>query len=168
MLIYMLLANLPGRIIPAMLSDAYTGPLNGMIVSTILSSGVIFAWMASHSTEGSLTAIACTYGFISGGIQALYASSTYSFCLSPANDASGTQIVTDRIGVKAGAIFSCIGVAVLIGTPIGGALISWRVDRGLDNIYLGAQIFAGVSLLLGGLFILSSRIKKVGFGICRA
>ena len=57
-----------------------------------------------------------------------------------------------KMGVRAGGIFSCIGLACLIGTPIGGALISHREDRGLEQPFLGAQIFAGACLLVGGSF----------------
>ena len=72
------------------------------------------------------------------------------------------------MGVKAGGIFSCIGLACLIGTPIGGALVSYRTDRGMEQPYLGAQGFAGVCLMLGGVFLLMSRVAKVGWAARRA
>jgi hypothetical protein len=72
------------------------------------------------------------------------------------------------MGVKAGGIFSCIGVACLVGTPIGGALVSARVDRGMEQPYLYAQGFAGACLLVGGVFLLVSRVAKVGWAAKRA
>jgi hypothetical protein len=123
-----------------------------------------------------LTVIACFYGFVSAGVQVLYAPTVYSFCLDPptpgsvagAGDGSAPQLSLDKMGIRAGGIFSCIGLACLLGTPIGGALISYRVDRGLDQPFLGAQIFAGACLLVGGGFLLASRVLKVGWEAKRA
>jgi hypothetical protein len=93
----------------------------------------------------------------------------YTFCLEPASaDGEARQLTTDKMGVKAGGIFSCIGVACLVGTPIGGALVSQRVDQGLEQPYLGAQVFAGTCLLVGGIFLLVSRVAKVGWAAKRA
>lgn len=121
-----------------------------------------------------MTVIACFYGFVSAGVQVLYAPTVYSFCLDPPAPGSGNdgdsapQLATDKMGVRAGGIFSCIGLACLIGTPIGGALISHREDRGLEQPFLGAQIFAGACLLVGGSFLLASRVLKVGWAAQRA
>ncbi|KAK3714460.1 hypothetical protein LTR37_007766 [Vermiconidia calcicola] len=182
LLIYMLTANLPGRFLPALISDRCIGPLNTIIPSVFLSSAVIWLWTASGEHKSSLTVIACFYGFVSAGIQVLYAPTVYSFCLEPveqptkksnASDTENlkqesTQLAMDRIGVKAGGIFTCVGFACLIGLPIGGALISYRVDRGMSQPYLGAQIFAGVSLLIGGCLLLGSRVAKSGWAAKRA
>lgn len=54
-------------------------------------------------------------------------------------------------------IFSIVGFAVLTGPPIAGALIS--ADGGS---YLGAQLFAGTSLLLGCAFLTACRWVKSG------
>ncbi|RXK34308.1 hypothetical protein BBD39_05605 [Arsenophonus endosymbiont of Bemisia tabaci Asia II 3] len=83
-------------------------------------------------------------------------------------DGQTARLETDKMGVKAGGIFSCIGIACLVGTPIGGALISQRVDRGMEQPYLAAQIFAGACLLVGGGFLLVSRVAKVGWAARRA
>lgn len=177
LLIFMLAANLPGRFLPALLSDRCIGPLNTIIPAAFLSSAVIWLWAASsaHPNQASLTAIACFYGFVSAGVQVLYAPTVYSFCLDPAAPGSvdgdgeaAPQLVLHKMGIRAGGIFSCIGLACLIGTPIGGALISYRVDRGSDQPFLGAQIFAGVCLLVGGGFLLASRVLKVGWAAKRA
>ena len=167
LLIFMLAANLPGRFVPALISDRCIGPLNTIIPSTLLSSGIIWLWAASGEHQGSLTIIACFYGFLSAGVQVLYAPTVYSFCLEPVGR-QDTQLAMDRVGVKAGGIFSCIGVACLIGLPIGGALISYRTEKGMDHSFLGAQVFAGVCLLLGGLLLLASRVAKAGWAAKRA
>jgi predicted MFS family arabinose efflux permease len=176
LLIFMLAANLPGRFLPALLSDKCIGPLNTIIPAAFLSSAVIWLWAVSSAlpNQASLTVIACFYGFVSAGVQVLYAPTVYSFCLDPPSiDVDGTttapqQLATDKMGVRAGGIFSCIGLACLIGTPIGGALISHKVDRGLAQPFLGAQVFAGSCLLVGGGFLLASRVLKVGWAAERA
>lgn len=171
LLIFMLLANLPGRFVPALISDKCIGPLNTIIPAAFLSSAVIWLWVASssHPNHASLLVVACFYGFVSAGVQVLYAPTVYTFCLEPSTvEGEATQLATDKMGIKAGGIFSCIGVACLIGTPIGGALVSQRVDKGLDQPYLYAQIFAGSCLLVGGVFLLMSRVAKVGWAAQRA
>ena len=173
LLIFMLAANLPGRILPALISDRCIGPLNTIIPGIFLSSAVIWLWAASGEGQGSLTVIACFYGFVSAGIQAVYAPTAYAFCLEPLpKHATGTdtdaQLAIDRMGIKAGGMFTCIGIACLISLPIGGALISYRTQRNLSHPYLGAQIFAGVCLLIGGALLLASRVKKNGWAAKRA
>lgn len=167
----MLAANLPGRFLPALLSDRCIGPLNTLIPSVLLSSAIIWLWAVSGDNRSSLTVIACFYGFASAGIQVLYAPTVYTFCLEPAKSGSSTeatQLAVDRIGLKAGVVFSAIGVGCLIGLPIGGALIRYQTSRGMSQPYLGAQIFAGVCLLLGGFLLLGSRVAKAGWAARRA
>ncbi|RMZ23321.1 hypothetical protein D0859_12644 [Hortaea werneckii] len=153
LLIFMLAANLPGRFLPAVISDKCIGPLNTIIPSIFLSAAVIGLWIASgEPNKAAMIVIACFYGFVSAGIQVLYAPAVYAFCLEPTRRAhrssssscverQPTQMVTDRLGLKAGGIFTCVGLACLIGTPIGGALISYRANRGMAHTYLWAQIF---------------------------
>ncbi|KAK3112082.1 hypothetical protein LTR53_012014 [Teratosphaeriaceae sp. CCFEE 6253] len=178
LLIFMLAANLPGRFLPALISDKCIGPLNTIIPSIFLSAGCIGLWMAlgeGSNARGALTVVASFYGFVSAGIQVLYAPTVAAMCLEPAaepglpfsgNDAA--RAASDRMGLKTGVIFTCIGVASLIGTPIGGALIQYRVTRGMARPYLGAQIFAMCSLLLGGCLVLASRVVRVGWDARRA
>lgn len=172
LLIFMLAANLPGRFIPALISDKCIGPLNTIIPAALLSSAVIWLWAASSAhpnNQAGLTVVACFYGFVSAGVQVLYAPTVYTFCLEPSSgDREAAQLATDKMGVKAGGIFSCIGLACLVGTPIGGALVSQRMDKGLEQPYLWAQVFAGSCLFVGGMFLLVSRVAKVGWAATRA
>jgi len=66
----------------------------------------------------------------------------------------------DCVCVKAGGIFMCIGVACLTGAPIGGALVSYQVDRRRENAYMGAQVFAGTGVLLGRCLMLAKRVLR--------
>ena len=183
LLIYMLAANLPGRLLPGLISDKCIGPLNTIIPSTFLSAGCLGLWMAlgeGSNARGALTVVACFYGFVSAGIQVLYAPTVAALCLpiaaaksisdvaSTASDREDAQRATERMGLRTGGIFMAIGLACLIGTPIGGALIKYRTDRGMDQPYLGAQIFACCSLLLGGCLLLATRVVRIGWAARRA
>ncbi|KAK5161476.1 hypothetical protein LTS14_001272 [Recurvomyces mirabilis] len=189
LLIYMLAANLPGRFLPALISDRCIGPLNTIIPSIFLSAACVGLWISlgeGPGARGALTVVACFYGFVSAGVQVLYAPTVYAFCLEPtvlsgtaksstppttastASDRERVEIAMDRIGVKAGGIFTCIGLACLVGTPIGGALVQYRQDRGLARPYLAAQGFAMGCLVLGGALLLASRVARVGWGGRRA
>ncbi|KAK4991776.1 hypothetical protein LTR50_001593 [Elasticomyces elasticus] len=184
LLIYMNISNIPGRFLPALISDRCIGPLNTIIPSTLLSSAIIWLWTASTISRGSLTAIACFYGFASAGVQVLYAPTVHSVCLtsttstkprrssSPLVSSDAEQAANDaridKMGLKAGGIFTVIGLACLVGTPIGGALIAYREDRGLAQPYLGAQLFAGVSLALAACLLLAARVAKAGWEARRA
>jgi predicted MFS family arabinose efflux permease len=171
LLIFMLAANLPGRFVPALISDRCIGPLNTMIPSIFLSSAVIWLWAASEEQKGSFLVVrACFYGFVSAGVQVLYAPVVYSFCLGPAvilGEGDGVELGMERVGVKAGGIFTCIGLACFVGLPVGGALIDYRTRRGLDQPYWGAQSWAGAWLLVGGCLLLGSRVARSGWAARR-
>ena len=79
-LIAMLAANLPGRFVPAIISDRCIGPLNTLIPACILSSIMFWLW-TGVTTSSALFVVACLYGFVSAGIQSLFSVTAYSFSL---------------------------------------------------------------------------------------
>lgn len=167
LLIYMSLSNLAGRISPALISDRCIGPINTIIPCTVLSSAVIWLWTAVSGAErlpnAALVVIACFYGFSAAGIQILYPPVAYS--LSGAVSGQRQQGGPGRsrsVGLKAGGITTVIGLGCLFGTPIGGALIEYRAKRGLENAFLGAQVFAATTLTLGAVLLLAARVVKSG------
>ncbi|KAK0275153.1 hypothetical protein LTR35_011201 [Friedmanniomyces endolithicus] len=99
LLIYMLAANLPGRFLPALISDKCIGPLNTILPSIFLSAGCIALWMAlgdSGNERGPLTVVACFYGFVSAGVQVLYAPTVYTFCLDSAPKSDFPPTTSER------------------------------------------------------------------------
>ncbi|MCJ1282741.1 hypothetical protein MMC26_002066 [Xylographa opegraphella] len=146
LLIAMNAANLPGRFVPALISDACIGPLNTIVPATFLAAMQIFIWIGS-TTHNSLLVIACLYGFSAAGLQSLYSATIFSF----APDAT-------KAGIRMAMVFVVIGVACLTGAPIGGALIV--SDRGS---YFYAQVFSGCSILLGATLLLVARVVKSGW-----
>ncbi|EGU72507.1 hypothetical protein FOXB_16982 [Fusarium oxysporum f. sp. conglutinans Fo5176] len=60
-----------------------------------------------------------------------------------------------KIGARLGIISAGVGIGALLGSPISGAIISAS-----GGSYVGAQIFSGSTLVVGGLFVLASREMK--------
>ncbi|KAI9849866.1 MAG: hypothetical protein M1837_000080 [Sclerophora amabilis] len=145
LLIYMNVTNFFGRIIPNLISDHWSGPLDTLIPAMVLSALVLFLWIIC-TTQISLIVIACVYGLTSGSLQSL-------------NNAATIGFVPDvsRIGVRIGMAFTSASFGALTGTPLGGWLIQIH-----GGGYLYAQIFAGASIAVGSGLLLVARILKKG------
>ncbi|KAA8617865.1 hypothetical protein PtrV1_09372 [Pyrenophora tritici-repentis] len=98
-------------------------------------------WLPADNVA-TIVAFVCLYGFSSG----------IFISVTPAAVAQISP--NDRIGARIGAFFTLAAVATLIGTPIAGALVDENVDNGYRNVIL----FAGLTLSIGSVFILCSRI----------
>lgn len=144
-------AGLPGRLLPNFISDLYLGPLNTMIYLALITSVLIYTWIAIAPPQSSIQgfeAFAAFYGFFASGVLSVFP----SVC--------GSLTPPDKLqtaGIRLGMIMTCISFSVLIGPPIGGALIS--ADKGR---YLGAQIFFGTVTLLALGFLIALRFVRVG------
>ncbi|KAI8630515.1 major facilitator superfamily domain-containing protein [Xylariaceae sp. FL1651] len=130
-----------GRIVPNYGADK-TGPLN-MFVPVCLALAILsYAWIGVKNSPG-LIIFTLLYGFFSGAFLTLPFSSVVT--LSPH---------LGVVGVRLGMSSAVVGLGLLIGTPVGGAVLA----RG----WTALQAFGGSALLLGGLFIASSRVAKAG------
>ncbi|KAJ6145872.1 hypothetical protein N7497_007854 [Penicillium chrysogenum] len=142
--------GLIGRLVPNLLADQFTGPLNLLIPFSFATALVGYCWAAVNGMSGLWT-FAAFYGLFAAGIQSLF-------------PATLSTLTTDmkKIGVRMGMVLSVVAVAALIGSPIAGEL----VVRGNGN-YLYAQMFMGSAILLGGLTLIGARVTKVGTGLTR-
>ncbi|CAI6337242.1 unnamed protein product [Periconia digitata] len=146
-----------GRILGGFAADK-TGPANAVYPMTI-SSGILClgAWAVTSSVP-VLVCFVVLYGLCSGVFIAVL----------PVIVAQITPAV--KIGGRIGAFYSVCAVAQLVGSPIGGTLIKRKVtsdgksagrgaggDREEDSAYLGLILFAGSTMLVGGIVILASR-----------
>jgi predicted MFS family arabinose efflux permease len=147
LLVAMNAANLVGRFIPNLISDACIGPINTLIPTTFLSSILIYIW-TGVTTPSSLFLVGCFYGFAAAGIQSLYTSTIFSF--------AGPDRA--KMGIRVGFVYAIIGVACLTGAPLGGQLIVWN-----DGKYFYAELFAGTVIALGGILFLAARLAKRGW-----
>ena len=115
-----------------------------------------------------LTMIICAYGFSAGGVQGLYNAAVYEIC-KPIDESQRKKRGEARQGgddpkvkVRLALVLLIVGVATLTGAPVGGALIGRR-----DGDYLGAQLFAASSVLLGGVLLIAARVARIGWGVGR-
>ena len=89
---------------------------------------------------------AAIYGLFASAIQSLFAVSLAALT----DDLS-------KLGTRMGMVFSVVAFASLTGSPIAGALI--QADGGT---YLGAQIWAATSMLLGAAALTVARVGRTG------
>lgn len=131
-----------GRSIPNAIAHRF-GCITVLIPVTLTAGICMLAWPAVF-TAGGLYGWASIYGIAAGAFQSLF---------PPALSDLTTDV--QKTGVRMGIVFTLNSIATLTGPPIAGTII-----RKSGGHYLGAQIFAGVSLLLGGSLILVARYLK--------
>jgi len=127
-----------GRIIPVFFVQRF-GAINLLTISVYGCAIMMFTWYGINSTAGFVI-FAIIFGFFAGSLVTLVAP-VYS---SLAQDFS-------EIGARIGIAYTFIGISGLIGSPIGGALLSsnmawWRPTT-----------FAGVCMACGGTLCLVAR-----------
>ena len=133
-------ASVAGRIVPNLIADKI-GPFN-MIVPAILVAGVIiFGLIGTHSIAGIII-IALLYGFFSGAFVSLPPA---CFVLLSPN--------RGLIGTRMGMGFAIISIGGLIGTPVGGAILS-------SSSWTGLWAYAGATAVAGGLLMGVSRMVR--------
>lgn len=132
---------------PAQLGDMY-GVFNVMIVHTFLGGVFNLAvWLPARG-NAPIIVFSILYGFTSG----------CTFSIIPAMITSFSEI--RQLGARTGALYCASSFGVLIGSPIAGAIT--KSDNGG---YSGLIIFAGVTLLVGTIFALISRIALAGYRV---
>lgn len=132
-----------GRIAPNFVAD-HTGPINMLTPAVTITSILAFVWIRVHTVPGIIV-LAVFYGFFSGG----YVS------LPPVVMASMTPDVRD-LGTRLGMVFAITSIGLLIGTPIGGAILS---DT---HSYLGVQLFTACCLLASAMLMAILRFVRSG------
>ncbi|RYP47285.1 hypothetical protein DL768_006626 [Monosporascus sp. mg162] len=153
-------ASIPGRILPGILGDK-VGRFNLMILISFISGAVtLVLWIPGSGSTGAIIAYGAIFGFSSGG----YVS------LAPAVMAQISDI--REIGTRIGITFVVNAVGALIGSPVGGAIVSGSSARhaaagSSSNDYLGLQLFCGAVMLAGTAFFAIARYTQQGFKIVK-
>ncbi|KAF4979583.1 hypothetical protein FZEAL_4253 [Fusarium zealandicum] len=138
-----------GRIIPGIIADKI-GRYNVMIVITFISAlFCLCVWIPVNDTAG-IVVFAVIFGFSSGGY----------ISLAPTLIAQISDI--RQIGTRVGAAFALQSFGALTGSPIGGALVSAQ-----KGDYLGLQLFCGLAMFAGTIFIVAARYVQVGFKLVK-
>ena len=117
-----------GRILPNFFAD-HIGPLNVLAPAATATAILAFAWIGVHNVPGIIV-LAVLYGLCSGGFVSL----------PPVVMAYMTKDVRE-LGTRLGMVFAVTSVGLLIGTPIGGAIVN------SSGSYLGVQLFAACCLI---------------------
>ncbi len=136
--------GIPGRLIPAFLADRYFGPFN-MLIPFVSCAGILLLCWIGIKTFGGFVAFVIVYGICANAVQTLF----------PSTLSSLTSDLT-KMGTRVGMVFTIVSVACLTGPPIAGALIDLKTG---DFLY--AQIFGGVTVLLGALTLLAARVIQL-------
>ncbi|KAJ6119263.1 hypothetical protein N7523_003543 [Penicillium sp. IBT 18751x] len=132
-----------GRILPNFLAD-HLGPLNMLTPAVTITSILAFVWIGVHTVPGIII-LAVFYGFFSGGFVSL----------PPVVMASMTPDVRN-LGTRLGMVFAITSIGLLIGTPIGGAILA---DT---NTYLGVQLFTACCLVASAVLMATLRFVRSG------
>ncbi|KAI1106699.1 monocarboxylate permease-like protein [Jackrogersella minutella] len=140
-------ASIFGRIFPAHLGDVY-GVFNVCIVFTLFSGVISLALWVPAVTTAPILVFSVLYGFASG----------LTLAIIPALVASISDV--QKLGFRVGTLYAFSSFGGLFGSPIAGAIVTSQ-----NGGYSGLKIFCGVALLVGGVFIIFSRIKLVGPGL---
>lgn len=134
--------GIPGRIVPNFMADRL-GSINIIIPFAAISGIVMLCWIAVKNVAG-LYVWVIFYGTVAGGVQGLI----------PAGLSSLT-IDLQKAGVRLGMMFTVVSFAALTGPPIAGQIIS-----AAHGAYFGAEIFAGISMLIGSAFFVAAKWAK--------
>lgn len=133
-----------GRLIPNYIA-VRVEPTTILILLMVASAVLAFAWLGI-SNFGGLVAFALLYGAFSGGVVSMIPSAIVSYCPS-----------LSRLGTRMGMNFTIVGVSVLIGTPIGGAILS----HGGKSAWKGIIAYSGAMLAMGAVFL------TISYGLLR-
>ncbi|KAM4057416.1 major facilitator superfamily protein [Hirsutella rhossiliensis] len=141
MLLVMNAVGIPGRLVPALLADRYFGAVNVFIPIIFGAAICVFSWVGVDSLAADYVWV-CFYGFFGAAIQGMFPSTL-----------AGLSEDLSKNGTRIGMVFSIVSVAALTGPPLAGKLI----EVGGGHSYLGAQIWGGACLVLGGLLLIAAR-----------
>jgi MFS family permease len=116
-----------------------------MLIPAALVAGILaFGWIGVYNAPGIIL-LSALYGFFSGGFVSL--PPVVMMVITPD---------LRNLGTRLGMLFGIISIALLIGTPIGGAI------SGTDHRFLGVQLFCGACLLSSAVLLMLLRVLRTG------
>lgn len=119
-----------------------------MIVMAFVTAIFVLALWIPAGSNAALIMFAILFGFTSGTIVSM----------APPIVAQVSDM--RQIGIQTGTVFTFVGIAVLAGNPIAGALIV--ADNGS---YHKCQIFAGCMMTGGTVVFVSARANLAGWSL---
>ncbi|KAL0946319.1 hypothetical protein HGRIS_012559 [Hohenbuehelia grisea] len=131
-----------GRVLASFLAG-YFGVYNLLILCLVISASLSFSLLRITSLAG-IIAFSVVYGFTSGAYVSLI----------PALLGQLSSHVGE-LGLRMGAAFSVVAVAMLIGVPIDGALLTHDGER---LIWSRSIVFCSTMIMAGSMFMMLSRL----------
>ncbi|KAI1041459.1 hypothetical protein LB505_005607 [Fusarium chuoi] len=131
-----------GRLLANWTAD-HVGAINVFAPHSFFAGVILFCWMGV-TNKPSLYVWSVFYGILAAAIQSLFP--------------TGISLLTEdlnKIGVRMGMAFTIASFASLAGPPAAGAIID------AEHGFKGAQAFAGTSMLLGALFLIAAKKKRM-------
>ena len=124
-----------GRIVPNYIADKL-GPFNVILPCSAMAAVILYCLIAAKSAAGLIVLMAF-YGFFSG----CYVS------VPPTIIVHLSLHQRTKIGTRMGQSFAVAAVGLLIGTPIGGAILE---NHGFNHVWIfgGSLLAAGTAILL--------------------
>ncbi|KAI1824022.1 putative MFS monocarboxylate transporter [Xylaria intraflava] len=129
-------ASVVGRLFAGFVASL-VGPTETITVSLILGSILLFSWISVDTVAGTI-AWSIFWGMISGILVTLPGAFIPLFCPS-----------LSVIGTRSGMYWVWVGLGILIGSPIAGAIYPFNST---DTDWWRLQVFAGVFMLGAALF----------------
>ncbi|TAQ86581.1 hypothetical protein B7494_g5090 [Chlorociboria aeruginascens] len=139
-------SSIVGRVVPGWIADHF-GYFNIIIlVSGMTGISVLALWIPFdyHPSHVGLIVFSLVFGFVSGGFVTL---------MMPCVARSGEL---KNLGQRFGTFQVVLSLSVLTSLPIQGAILT------REGSFLGLQLFAAVSMILGTIFIVAARIEIAG------
>ncbi|KNB00051.1 hypothetical protein FOXG_03732 [Fusarium oxysporum f. sp. lycopersici 4287] len=131
-----------GRLLANWTAD-HIGAINIFAPHSFFAGVILFCWMGV-TNKPSLYVWSIFYGILAAAIQSLFP--------------TGISLLTEdlnKIGVRMGMAFTFASFASLAGPPAAGAIID------AEHGFKGAQAFAGTAMLLGALFLIAAKKKRM-------
>ncbi|KAF4501961.1 monocarboxylate transporter 4 [Fusarium agapanthi] len=131
-----------GRLLANWTAD-HVGAINVFAPHSFFAGVILFCWLGVNDKPG-LYVWSVFYGILAAAIQSLFP--------------TGISLLTEdlnKIGVRMGMAFTIASFASLAGPPAAGAIID------AEHGFKGAQAFAGTSMLLGALFLIAAKKKRM-------
>lgn len=145
LIMVMIGVGLPFRVLPGVIADRITGPLNLLIPACFITGASLYSWTLIRSSYG-LYVFAASFGIGIASVQALFSPALVMLTPDPL-----------ELGMRLGLGNFFVSWAVLTGAPLAGVLVA----SGRSG-YWWAQVWAGSSMCVGGCCILGARIVRSG------
>ncbi|KAI3393973.1 hypothetical protein diail_3452 [Diaporthe ilicicola] len=131
---------IPARPLAGLAASYLVGPMNLFILSTVALGSITASWIAVSSSLGMYIFVVF-WGFANGFLQAAFGASLAALTDDP-----------NKMGTRYGMVVTLLAFSTLAGPPTAGILIDNSGGR-----FFGAQIWATVVTIFGGLAVASGR-----------